>query len=356
MSYFVVNKQHDYDCGCLYNGEYREGRLSVCGDGENSACFISRLYDSRTENTEWGRFLVDAGDNVGAGLQISFYTSESPEIVYHDKNILIQDLISDKKITVDEKKEAFESLFQKRFVGFKDILLYGIRGRYLFYLLELYQQENENTCGDMCIFFPKTSWLQYLPAVYRQDPKEADFSERFLGVFQSFFEDRQREIQNSAELLHPVSCGRNMLEELGKWHDISGIYLWPDGKLNELIRRAPYLRAKHGTVGGMKEYLTLYTGTVPEIREDENDTNQVTIAVPERYLTDIGEYRLLLRVITQMLPAGMEVQVIPQTQPGKTVKKVSIGVNSFIGDSESGALDRTFAPGIVLGDDREAKE
>ncbi|MDO4803529.1 MAG: hypothetical protein Q4A32_01755 [Lachnospiraceae bacterium] len=353
MSYFVINKQLDYDLGFLSGGEYRDGRLFVSGDMDGAACFVSRLFDSRKEGCEWGRFVADARKDVGAGLQIAFYASETPIIQYRNRDVPIRELIQDKRISAEKKKEIFEPLFKKRFVGFRDVLLHGIRGRYLFFILDLYRQENENSCGDMCLFFPKTSWLKYLPSVYSRSPEEADFVERYLGIFQSFYEDREREIRNSAELLHPGTGGRAILEELGAWHDFPDLFLWPDDKLNELIRRAPRLRAKHGTAYGMKEYLKLYTGTEPEITEDDKNPNLVLIAVPERYLTDMREYRLLLRIIGHMLPAGMEVRVTPLAQSGRKQGAMSIGINSFLGGPYSAESDSPQYPGIILEKEKE---
>ncbi len=356
MSYFVVNKQLDYDRGFLSGGVYRNRRLSVSGDGENCARFVSRLFDSGTGETEWGRFTLDARSDAGAGLQIAFYTSESPMFLYRNRNVRIQELISDPRISADEKKTIFAPLFRKRFVGARDILLNGIRGRYLFFILDLYRQETENSCGDMCLYFPKTSWLQYLPAVYSRDPESADFTERFLGIFQSIYEDRERSIRNSAEMLNPLSCGRAMLEELGRWHDLTDIYLWPDEKLAELIRQAPSLHKKRGTIGGLKDYLRLYLGTEPLVREDEKDPSLVIVSAPERYLTDIREYRLLLQIIRHVLPVGMEARVTPLPDSGEQEAAVAIGVNSILGGAESADADGRLSPGIILEDSREAEK
>lgn len=354
----MINKQLDYDLGFLSGGEYRNGRLSVSSDTESGACFVSRLFDSRSEGTEWGRFVVDARSNVGAGLQIAFYSSNKPTIVYRDRNVPIQELISNRKLSAEDKKEIFEPLLKKRFVGFKDVLLNGITGRYLFFIIDLYRQENDNTCGDMCLYFPKTSWIRYLPSVYNKSQQDADFTERFLGIFQSFYDDREREIRNSSELLYPATGERDMLEELAEWYDFPDVYLWPDDKLHELIRRAPHIMAKHGTIGGMKEYLSLYTGTVPEIREDDKNPNLVTIAVPEYYITNMREYSLLLRIIGHMLPAGMDVRITSLREHGEIRKAISIGVNSFLGGTEDDTFNSnsTRYPGIILENNGEAEK
>lgn len=356
MSYFTVNKQLDYDRGFLSGGVYQDGRLRVDGKGEARACFISRLFDSRTPGNEWGRFTLDTRADIGAGLQIGFYASDSDLLLVEGRRVPVQDVISDPKMSAKEKKKIFAPLLQKRFVGHNDMLLNGICGRFLFFILDLFWQETDNSCGDMCLYFPKTSWLKYLPSVYSRDPESADFTERFLGIFQSLYDDRQREIAGSAGLLNPVSCGRALLEELAAWHDLHDIYLWPDEKLKKLILRAPQLGAMQGTIMGLKEYLKLYTGTEPVILEDENDSKRVIISVPERYLTDMREYGLLLRIIGHMLPAGMSARVTPLRQEGKQEKPAAMGVNSVLGHAAGMASDKTSAGGLVLEGGREAEE
>ena len=193
MSYFVVNKQMDYDRGFLRGGAFRDGRLRI-SDGAPCAYFFSRVFDSRLEETEWGRAVLDVQENAGAGLQLSVYASERDWIQTEGLHVPIQKLISDPALPMEKKEELFGPLLKKRFVGKNDVLLNGISGRYLFFLLVLFRQETELSCGGICLFFPKKSWLDYLPSVYRRDPEGADFTERFLGIFQSLYDDRERVI------------------------------------------------------------------------------------------------------------------------------------------------------------------
>ena len=180
MSYFVINKQMDFDRGYLRGGVFREGRLGF-PDGSSSLCFISRVFDSREEETEWGRAVLDAPGNAGAALQLAVYASGQDWMMVGGRHRKLQDLIKDTEIPEDEKEKLFRPLLKKRFVGNSDVLLNGITGRYLFIMLTMFRQEAELSCGSICLYFPKRSWLDYLPAVYRMDAEGADFTERFTG-------------------------------------------------------------------------------------------------------------------------------------------------------------------------------
>ena len=348
MSYFVINKKLDYERGFLSGGEFRDGRLFLREDCRVRASFYSRLFDSREAGTEWGRFTADSPKNAGAGFQLSFYASDQPFIQCGDRKRLIQDMISDPGLSDDEKREFLKPLLRKHFVGQNDVLLNGVRGRYLLFVLDLYRQESETSCGVMCLYFPKDSWIRYLPGVYSRDKEGADFTERFLGIFQTLYEDREREIRGSAAFLNPDSCGRALLEELAEWHDLKDIYLWSDDRLRELIRRAPELSVMRGTVSGLREYLKLYTGEEPVIREDEKDPSVFSVGVREDFLEDAKEYRSLLRVISHMKPAGTEVRVVPLRRRMQMGADVYLGLNSAISGVEGLVLDGTSPAGLTV--------
>ncbi len=355
MSYFVINKKMDYDRGFLRGGEFRDGRLRIL-DGSSSAYFFSRLFDSREMDTEWGRIILNAPENAGAALQLSVYASENDWIRVGERRYSLQSLISDGGLSEKRKEELFAPLLKKRFVGKTDVLLNGISGRYLFFALTLFRQESEISCGDICLYFPKQSWLDYLPAVYRQDPAGADFTERFLGIFQSLYDDREREIRSSAELLTPSACSRQLLEELAEWHDLKDVYLWTDDKLRQLIERAPEFSAMRGTVGGLREYLKLYTGEDPVIREEEDEQGCITVAVHERFLKDAREYSSLIRIISHMMPAGLELRVIPLRERMQVGFDVYLGVNSAMTEIGDMTLDGASPAGLAVLGGREAEE
>lgn len=355
MSYFVINKQMDYDRGYLSGGFFSDGRLRI-SDGSPCLCFISRVFDSREAETDWGRAVLDVPVNAGAALQLSFYTSGQDLILYGGRHRPLSDLIRDPGIPEEEKEELFEPLLKKRCAGQRDILLNGVNGRYLFFMLTMFPQETELSCGSICLYFPKQSWLDYLPSVYRRDAAGADFTERFLGIFQSLYDDRNREIRESAGMMSPETCSRALLEELAEWHDLKDSYLWPDDRLRVLVARAPEFEAMRGTLGGLREYLKLYTGEDPVVREEDDSPGTVTVGVHERFLRDAREYGSLLRIIGHMMPAGLDVRVVPLRQRMQVGFDVYVGVNSAMTEIGEMKLDGTSPAGLAVLGGREAEE
>ena len=103
-----------------------------------------------------------------------------------------------------------------------------------------------------------------------------------------------------------------------------------------------------GTVAGLREYLRLYTGEEPVIREDENEPSVFSVGVKENLLADAKEYRSLLRVISHMKPAGMEVRVVPLRQRMQMGADVYLGLNSAISGVEGLVLDGTSPAGLTV--------
>ncbi|MCO5382521.1 MAG: hypothetical protein NHB15_10865 [Methanosarcina barkeri] len=61
-------------------------------------------------------------------------------------------------------------------------------GRYLWFRITLVGTEKFSPeVSAVTIFFPKVSYLEYLPSVYSENPANRDFLDRFLAIFESLF-------------------------------------------------------------------------------------------------------------------------------------------------------------------------
>ena len=338
-NYFVINKKSDYERGFSYGLKYRDGRLCPDTGVSGTGVFFSRVFDSLESGTVWHRFTADCGNGSGAGLKLSFYAFESEELTVNDCRTTVSDLIKS-DISAGEKKRILEPWLKKRTIGQKDLILHDVEGRYLVVCIELSRHETDNFAGDMCLYFPKDSWLKFLPGVYSRNSETADFTDRFLSIFQSIYDDREREIRDSAGLIHPSAVSRPLLEELAAWYDLKDLYLWTDDRLRELISKAPWLNRKRGTASGLKEYLKIYLGQEPEIREDAEDPYTFTVLVPEEFIDDPKEYRALIRVIGHMKPAGITAKILPVKRTAQDSTDLRLGINSRLEnrDLDGGAI------------------
>ena len=337
MNYFMINKQLDYERGFLSGLEFRDGRLCLMGE-KTVGYFFSRVFDSLESGCIWHRFTMDVGMQNGSGIRAAFYCFDTPELWYRDRKMQVADFLRDPKIPAAEKKKTMEPWRCVYVSGRRDILLHGAAGRYLVVELEMERREADNSIGEMCLFFPKETWMRFLPGIYSKDQESADFTERFLSIFQSMHEDREEGVRTSAAMIHPASANRDLLEELAGWYDLKDLYLWPDEQLRELVMKAPELLRKRGTAAGLKEYLSLYLGEEPEILEDPEDPWSFTVLVPVKYVNEPREYRSLMRIIGHMKPAGMSVKIKALMKKKRSSSEMLLGMDSMLESDDSGRI------------------
>jgi phage tail-like protein len=132
-------------------------------------------------------------------------------------------------------------------------------GRYLW--LEITLQGSGTATPSVTkseIEFPRIPLRRYLPAAFAQDPVTGEFADRFLALFDQAFRSVERQIDNEAALFDPRSTRPGMLDWLASWVGLR----FPGGVTIEdkrrLLRAAPLLYAKRGTVEGLRQTLILY--------------------------------------------------------------------------------------------------
>jgi phage tail-like protein len=103
---------------------------------------------------------------------------------------------------------------------------------------------------------PRSLYLNYLPAIYR----EVDFVGRFLKVFEQCFEPTVQALDTLWAHLDPLTAPRSMLPFLAHWVAWTGQSQIPIDRQRHLIRNALYLYRWRGTRRGLRFYLHLATG------------------------------------------------------------------------------------------------
>ena len=109
----------------------------------------------------------------------------------------------------------------------------------------------------------KSSYLDYLPALYRDD----DLMGRFLLIFESIMKPLENTIDNLNLYFDPLMVPEPLLQWLASWFDLALDPSWPLHRRRELVKSGAELYRWRGTRRGLSEYLRIYTGAVPEISE-----------------------------------------------------------------------------------------
>ena len=79
----------------------------------------------------------------------------------------------------------------------------------------------------MRVYYPRLSYLRYLPAVYQQDPVSQEFLERFLSMFETVFSGLEATIERIPEVFDPELTPDEFLDWLAQWLDLGIEEDWP---------------------------------------------------------------------------------------------------------------------------------
>lgn len=226
---------------------------------ERRGQLLTMAIDSGTPRCRWHRVRVDADVPFGTVLEVAIATSESP-------NPPPQGIATPPWGPPFPGGVPHPTDWQA--TTSRDFLVDQPPGRYAFVRIRL--------TGDgvatprvrrVRLDVPRTTSLEYLPAVYREDPEAADFTERFLSLFDATIEDLDCSIGRSPALLDAGGVPDAALPWLAHFLDIVLEASWTSAQRRALIAAAPELYRKRGTVAGLTQTIELVTGVTPVIDE-----------------------------------------------------------------------------------------
>jgi phage tail-like protein len=222
---------------------------------------ITAALDSGIPRCEWHRARLDADIPTGTGLAVAVATAE--------------DLISDQgDPSRDKGWENFGpgrphfSDWTAAPPGSLDFLIDQPAGRYLFFRLRLTGNGTATpVVRRVRIDFPRVTSLDYLPAVYRTNPKAEDFTARFLSLFDASIADVDGVIARSPALLDPSGVPDQLLPWLGGFFAIGFDPTWAADKRRQILAAAPQLYRQRGTPAGLQLAVQTVFGVTPSIEE-----------------------------------------------------------------------------------------
>jgi phage tail-like protein len=115
------------------------------------------------------------------------------------------------------------------------------------------------TLRQVKIYYPRESYLRYLPAIYQDDDDSKDFLERFLSVFESMLYVSEETISNLPSYFDPQSTPDGFMEWLASWLALDRYELLGD-KNREFILRAVEFYKQKGTASGLANLVSFLTG------------------------------------------------------------------------------------------------
>lgn len=109
----------------------------------------------------------------------------------------------------------------------------------------------------------ESSYLEYLPALYRDD----EMMGQLLLIFESIFKPIENTVDNLPLYFDPMMLPEPLLPWMASWLDLTLDSDWPLERRRLLVKSAAELYRWRGTKRGLTEYLRIYTGSTPQISE-----------------------------------------------------------------------------------------
>ena len=235
-------------------------------EGIFKGTYFSRHIDSQIRKNRWYRFMLEGNIPIGTTVEFNYFISDK----YRDEK---------------ELKEMPESEWEKGLFGSsaiqgerkRDALFRTEReGQYLWFKMTLVgTEELSPVISSVTVFFPKVSYLEYLPSVYKEDYVNRDFLDRFLAIFESLFFEIDFTIDHLSKFFDAAGTPAEFLEWLGSWvaasqrgEESAGKKKVSEAKQRKFISRAVSMYRDRGTRRGLENLIFLYTGKKPIIIEN----------------------------------------------------------------------------------------
>lgn len=227
--------------------------------------YYSKTLDSGIKNCTWHRLALQADIPDKTVLDVYFHASDDSALKYAIDDILLSSQSTQEKADQIDKKIQWIGPEKNP----KDMLFRGESGRYLWLKLALktFDEKVRPSVTQMKVFYPRISYLRYLPAIYQEDPVSREFLERLLSIFETVFYDLETEISHIFKYFDSDTTPQNFLSWLASWLNIALEEDWPEEKKRYLIREAYSLYKRKGTLSGIIKLIEIYTGRAAIILE-----------------------------------------------------------------------------------------
>lgn len=365
---FLLNRKSDWQYkSVIGNLDIKNDVLIAQNKNGENGVYISGPFDSLEFETIWHRLRLDVDMPQGAMYKLRIYASDGPEVLIPSKNsrgldrVNLNEYIFSDKIDIHRKVDLFDDIGAKCYKNPKDLILYEFKGRYLWICLEFISYEQKPIkVSKVKIEFPKVTFVDYLPEIYRAPENNSEFLERFLGIFQSIYVDLEDKIDNTPLKYDVDHTTKDFLSWIGDWLSLKNTSVWSEEQLRRLVKEAVKIYKMKGTKRAVAKIVKEYIGIEPIIVEQfdvkENmyyhkqkevveklfgDNGYVfTVMVPQTHIKDTENYIELLRVINEVKPVDSICNLVVLNDQIYLDNHCYVGINSFITNTEDLILNK----------------
>jgi phage tail-like protein len=153
-----------------------------------------------------------------------------------------------------------------------EFLVQSGSGRYLSIMMRLTADSfSTPVVHTLKAHYPRESYLKYLPASWSADDESRIFLERFLAIFQTEWDDLDRQIDESERFFDPDAVPRGpFLDYLARqWLGLPLEGDWNEEQKRRLLAAAPRIYPHRGKLRGLRDYLAVYLANMANLTTEE---------------------------------------------------------------------------------------
>lgn len=361
MKYFILNNAYDFKRGSCENMVIADNHLLFASDRPSGiGRYLTRLFDSGDTSTIWHRLLLHTENCSADEIRMTVYAADHEQFSHKGEQLRIDDVLHDKTLTLDEKRDVLSAFVKKRVNGAKDALLHDVTGRYVWVYVEIFGiSDKPAVIHDLLLYLPAESWIDYLPQIYRKSDAPNGFLERYLGIFQTLYEEINDDIRRISDRFDPECAEKDFLPWLAQWLDLSNSAVWEEEKLRKLLLKAVQLYRSRGTRESLSAIIELYTGEKPFIVENialqehigtqtyeksllpmyGDDPYKIWVLIRREVIRSNRDVDILWNIAREMMPVTVDFE-LKILEPFIFLGQYSyLGINSYLSKPRSAILD-----------------
>lgn len=278
--YFLLNHSDDWNDAVVENMHFENDNLIFKNLNGEKGIYISRSFDSMRPETVWNRLKLYMHVPSNILLKVRIYSSDSLNVILpdpdtgKDKEVLLDNVLTNKDMSSNYKLEVLDYIGSIVYESPTDIVMHGFKGRYLWISMEVLGYNDEPLVIEkLKIEFPRVSFMNYLPDIYRKDQDTDCFLDRFISIFQSLYYDLEDEFDNIPRLFAVDVVNEEFLNWIAQWFSIENSFIWTKEKLRNLLKNIMEIYRMKGTKESIIKLIEIYSGIKPIIVEQFNVTN-----------------------------------------------------------------------------------
>ena len=233
--------------------------VSTAGHSRQGALW-SAATQARDFEVQWHRVKAEARVEDGASLRLFFHRSNDPL----DEPAVDPTLAN----PFSDPSWLPHVLPDDHPAGLRDLYIGGDPAKFI-WIGVLFNGPGTVSpiLSQLRLEFDQPTYLDHLPAIYRETATCGDFLRRLLVLIETFFEEREEHISSLPKLFDPEAIESRFLPWLATWLALDFDQNWNEAKQREVIARAFERYGRRGTLRGLREAIRVYAGVDVIIEE-----------------------------------------------------------------------------------------